>query len=755
MSHTARFARTAVATFALSVLLTATISAQEILRPEQTTLYDSWMQFPALIENVPTGPVWGAGDRRLWYWLGLPDRPELLVLDLETNTVRPYLDPERVRAALASRLGHEPTGAGLPFQRFAFVDATESRIRFTVEGREFELESETYIINEMLPVPEATRLLTQPQRTRAAMPGGETTDLFEVRSPDGRWFAHLRDHNVWLRSAEDGHFVQLTSDGVEDYEWGTDWAGPSGTDWAWWSPDGRLLAVRKEDNREVFKAPILNYDDTANAQWVPSSVQWVRNASIEGDQSQPEIWILDPGNLKQTRIDLGPEPDQQIRSIGWQGDGSALLFQRLNREWTKWELLAADPMTGSVRVVLSDSQDYLRGDRTQGVRFLADGERFLRLFDQDGWAHVSLYDLSGNVIQRLTYGNWDVRNIVSVAEGTGWVYVRGSDDPERPYDRHLYRVRLDGAGFSRLTDAPGRHEVSVSPSGEYFFDRHSDPARPWVTEIRRGDGTLVRTIGVADISRLRELGWSAPETFVVKADDGATDLHGILWKPAQFDPSRKYPVIEYIYGGTQSEVPTGFSGWDPGVWTQAMAQLGFITIFLESRGTASRGRQFAAWKFGNVGRYEIPDHVAALRQLAASRPYMDLTRVGIYGYSWGGHFAMRALLQAPDVYQVGVAGGPDIDLRAYDEPGDPEHHGDLDYGSNFWLADRLQGKLLMFSGTREPGNSFMKMVNEFIRHGKRVDLMLFPGRGHDLEPRLYQDYVLPMVRDYFVEHLKP
>jgi dipeptidyl aminopeptidase/acylaminoacyl peptidase len=736
--------------FALSVLLSATTPTQDTLPPQQKTLYEQWMQVPKLITNVPSDPVWGAGDRRLWYWLGIPDHPELYVFDLETNTVRPYLDTTRVRAALASKLGHEPTGAGLPFQSFAFSDSTESGIRFRAEGREFELQPETYVITERPPVPEATRLLTQPQRTRAAMSGGAPTDLFEVRSPDGRWFAHLKDHNVWLRSAEDGHLVQLTRDGVEDYAWGADWANAG---WAWWSPDGQRLAVRKEDNREVFKAPILKYE-ASSAQWVPPSVQWVRHPSIDGDQSQPEIWILDPGNLTHTRIDLGPEPDQQIRRIGWQRDGSALLFQRLNRQWTKWELLAADPATGTVRVVLSESQDYLRGDRTQGIRFLADGKRFLRLSDQDGWAHVSLYDLRGNLVQRLTHGNWDVRNIVSIAEGTGWVYVRGSDDPARPYDRHLYRVRLDGTGFARLTDAPGRHEVSVSRSGEYFFDRHSDLARPWVTDIRRGDGTLVRTIASADISRLRELGWSAPEPFVVKADDGVTDLHGILWKPATFDPSRKYPVIEYIYGGAQSEVPTGFSGWDPGVWTQAMAQLGFITIHLESRGTASRGRQFAAWKFGNVGRYEIPDHVAALRQLAAGRPYMDLRRVGIYGYSWGGHFAMRALLQAPDVYHVGVAGGPDIDLRAYDEPGDPEHRGDLDYGSNYWLADRLQGKLLMYSGTLEPGQGFMKMVNEFVRHGTRVDLMLFPGRGHDLEPSLHQGYILPMVRDYFVEHLK-
>jgi dipeptidyl aminopeptidase/acylaminoacyl peptidase len=276
-----------------------------------------------------------------------------------------------------------------------------------------------------------------------------------------------------------------------------------------------------------------------------------------------------------------------------------------------------------------------------------------------------------------------------------------------------------------------------------------------VTDIRRGDGTLVKTIAVADIAGLRDLGWSAPEAFVVKADDGVTDLHGILWKPAMFDPSRKYPIIEYIYGGAQSVVPSGFSGWNPGVWMQAMAQLGFITIHLESRGTAGRGRQFAAWKFGNVGRYEIPDHVAALRQLAASRPYMDRTRVGIYGYSWGGHFAMRAMLQAPDVYHVGVAGEADTDLRGSDGVGEPEHRGGLDYGSNFWLADRLQGKLLIFDGN--PRSATMRMINEFVRHDKRIDFMLFPGIGHEelTEPRLYDGYVWRMVRDYFVEHLKP
>lgn len=731
-------------------------SAQEVLDPERKALYEKWMRFPTLVKNWVTNAKWAASGKRLWYWTGIPDRPELQVLDLESNKIRAFLDATKVRAALASKLGHEPAGAGLPFQNFEFTDATETRIRFSVEGREFELHPETHALNEWPPVPEATRRITQPQRTRHADVPGWPVDLVEIRSPDGRSFAHLKDHNVWIRSAEDGRLVQLTRDGVADYEWAADEADEEGRRWAWWSPDGKRLAVRKEDNRQVLKMPILDYDSAG-------SVHWARMAPLGGKRPQPELWVLDPSTLKHTRIDIGPEPDQMLQMMGWRTDGSELLYVRTNRLWTKWELLAADPVTGASRIVLSDSQDYLRGDIAQGLRFLSDGERFIRLSDQDGWAHLSLYDMRGNLLRRLTKGNWEVLQIVAIAEASGWVYFRGRDDPARPYDTHFYRVRLDGSGFKRLTDEPGRHGGFVSPSGEFFIDQHSDLARPWRFDLRRGDGTHVRTLAVADTSGLGELGWSAPEAFVVKADDGVTDLHGVLWKPANLDPSRKYPVIEHIYGGGASVVPGVFTLSGPGVWAQAMAQLGFITLMVDGRGvTQGRGRQFAAWTFGNMGRYEIPDHVAALRQLAAKRPYMDLKRVGIYGYSWGGHFAMRALLQAPDAYHVGVAGAPDTDLRWFTYQGDgyPQYRGGLDYASNLWLADRLQGKLLIYHGTSDlnvPINVTMKMINEFIRHGKRVDLMLFPGKTHAevSEPTLYQGYVLPMARDYFVEHLKP
>ena len=755
MARVTRVTLTSAASiFVLCVVTTSTALSQEILTPERKALYEKWMGFPSLVKFWSEPTTWIAGGARVWYWAGFPDHPELHELDFRTNRVRPVLNATRVRAAVVSRLGHEPALAGLPFRAFTFADTTETRMRFSVEERDFELRLATQDLTELPARTDASRRLSEPQRTRRADVPGWPMDLFELPSPDRLWFAHLKDHNVWLRSTRDGHLVQLTMDGVPDYEWAADEADEEGGRWAWWSPDGKRLAVRKEDNRQVQKMPILDYDSAG-------SVHWARYARLGGRRPQPELWVLNPSTLKHTRIDIGPEPDQLIRMMGWRPDGSELLYLRANRLWTTWELLAANPTSGASRIVLSESHDYLRGGFNQGLRFLTDGERFLRLSDWDGWAHIALYDLRGRLLRRLTTGNWEVLQIVAVAETSGWVYFRGRDDPTRPYDTHLYRVRLDGSGFARLTQARGQHQLSVSPSGDHFIDRHSDLARPWQVDLRRGDGTYLRTLAVADTTGLGELGWSPPETFVVKADDGITDLHGILWKPANFDPSRKYPVIEINYA-RGSMVPRPFTQGGAGVWVQAMAQLGFITFMVDGRGTEGRGRQFAAWTFGNLGRYEIPDRVATLRQLGAQRPYMDLKRVGIYGYSWGGHFAMRALLQAPDAYHVGVAGAPDTDLRWFTYQGDgyPEYRGDNDYASNLWLADRLQGKLLIFHGTSDlqvPLNVTMHMLNEFIRLGKRVDLMLFPGKTHDgvTEPRLYNRYVLPMVRDYFVEHLRP
>lgn len=359
--------------------------------------------------------------------------------------------------------------------------------------------------------------------------------------------------------------------------------------------------------------------------------------------------------------------------------------------------------------------------------------------------------------------------VVAVDEKASWVYFTAHADRQRPYDTHLYRVSLQGEGFMQLTEATGSHgSIHFAPSKEFFLDSHSSLDRAHRVELRRADGTLLQTLAQANIEALKELKWSPPEEFVVKAADGETDLYGVLFKPCDFDPGKKYPVIEYIYAGPQMlVVPRTFMGGDwwlarMPVGAQALAQLGFVIFIVDGRGTPGRGKEFQDVVYGNFGRHEIPEHVAVLKQLAATRPYMDLSRVGIYGHSWGGYFTIRAMLLAPDVYHVGVASAG-LAEPIGTTPVEPylgflqDNKEAYEYASNLRLAGNLKGKLLLLIGTSGPlFEQNMKMVEAFIRAGKPYDLNVFPEQGHDfIKNPIARRYYWETLRRYFQEHLKP
>jgi dipeptidyl aminopeptidase/acylaminoacyl peptidase len=355
---------------------------------------------------------------------------------------------------------------------------------------------------------------------------------------------------------------------------------------------------------------------------------------------------------------------------------------------------------------------------------------------------------------------------VAIDESDGWVYFTGHADRERPYDIHLYRVNFDGKAFTRLTDASAQHNIQFVPAKEFFLDTHSDVDRPPTVELRSVDGKLLQILSKANIDALKELKWSPPDEFVVKAADEESDLYGVLYKPYDFDSNKKYPVIDVIYAGPQfSEVPHTFThphGLDyHAEHGQALAQLGFVTFVVDGRGTPERGKAFQDVVYGNIGRHEIPDHVAVLKQLAEKRSYMDLSRVGIFGKSFGGYFTIRALLLAPDVYHVGIAVAPAVELSGGGfvlYMGLPENNKEgYEYASNLRLAGSLKGKLLLIHGTSDANNSFsetMKMVEALIRANKPYDLIVLPDQGHEFTGTS-ANYAREAIRRYFQEHLKP
>ncbi|NUY79831.1 DPP IV N-terminal domain-containing protein [Flavobacterium sp. MAH-1] len=523
------------------------------------------------------------------------------------------------------------------------------------------------------------------------------------------------------------------------------------------------MLVRKLDDRKVHHLAIVDYSKPLE------EVQWNIYAKTGDALEIPELFVVDITTGNQTKIEVGGEPEQYIFPLGWRPDASEVLFMRLSRTGNRLELCAADPNTGISRVIIKEKSetfvaglDFIIEKWIRQFTLLKDGNRFIWLSERDGWKHLYLYDMDGKLIRRLTKGNFPVIEPIKIDEKSEWVYFRANAESNL-YDTQLYRIDFQGKNFKRLTENGGYHYLRFSPSGNYFLDMHSGPDRAPIVELRRADGKLLQQITKADISPLEKIGWKAPETFVVKAADGITDLYGILYKPYDFDPKKKYPVVDFIYAGPfMTIVPNGFiPNTDLSQHAQALAQLGYITFLVDGRGTTERGKAFQDAVYGKIGQIEIPDHVATLNQLAAKRPYIDLSRVGIYGHSWGGYFAVRAMLTAPDVYKAGIASAPG-ELTEGAEIMEPymglpkDNPSGYELGTNTNLGANLKGKLLFIHGTSDvnaPISATIRMIESLVKAGKPYDLLLLPQQTHFFEGAS-EKYSNDAVRRYFDEYLK-
>ncbi len=739
------------------------IPAQQGGQTEREELYYRYLEFSSYVTGGSIEPHWMVDGSSFWYAEGVPDNTVIWKVDPTANTKNVLFDTARQRQALAELLGHEPPNQGLPFDKFNFVDESEAAVEFTVENIGFILQLDNYAITRASTLSEEEEMRLAPRAVRKGL-FAHWPPVMEVLSPDRQWFASVTEHNLTLRSTHDARSVQITNDGIKDFEWDVEGAK--------WSPDSFRLAVTKVNYCNVPRIPIVHWTGRTE------EVEWMRWRKAGKPLPQTELYIVDIRSKRKVRVDTGEELDQYIEIVGWRPDGSELLFLRTDRTLKRMFLMAANPTTGTVRVILTETQKtFVIGLQVYYVEWtkflrpftwLDDGKRFIWMSERDGWNHLYLYDMDGTLIRQLTTGNFPVVEVIAVDEKAGWVYCTGHGDKQRPYDTHLYRVDLDGKRFTRLTEATGRHDTQFAPSKKFFLDTHSSLDRPPVVELRRADGALLQTLSEANIGALRNLRWKPPETFVVKAADRETDLYGVLYKPFNFDPDKKYPVIESIYAGPQMTfVPATFTDWGV-IYPQALAQLGFVVFQVDGRGTPDRGKAFQDVVYGNFGRHEIPDHLATLKQLAEERPYMDLSRVGILGHSWGGYFAIRAMLLAPDVYHVGIASAPAVAMSDFSrsiEPymGLPQNNKEgYEYGSNLLLAGNLKGKVLLIHGTSDddvPFSATMKMVDAFTREGKPYDLIVLPEQTHAIGSGIAagppRHYLREAIRRYFQEHLKP
>jgi dipeptidyl aminopeptidase/acylaminoacyl peptidase len=599
-------------------------------------------------------------------------------------------------------------------------------------------------------------------------------DVPEQLSPSREWFASVRNNNIMVRAAHarDGLDQQLTSDGTPDCFWdieGLRFRILSGRRITFsavtpWSPDSLVLLAYRRDITDVFRIPRLNWlKPFEDVEYLP-----LQKAGAKLDRVQPVF--VDIRSAKQTPVQLGDVEDRYVQLLCWHPNGTEALIIVYTRDFKRLDIYTTSRDTGAARLLLTESaatfvkiqHDAMFGGE-HGFRLLPDGSGFLWLSTRDGWNHLYRYDMSGKLVGQLTQGDWPVYDVSHIG-ADGYIYLTAAIDTARPYDVHVCRVPLKGGKIEQLTREIGIHSPVFAPSGLGFLDTHSTVDRPTRTDLVRADGTQLRVLSRMDISRLEAVGYTPAEEFIVKAADGATDLWGVMYKPFDFDPSLSYPVIEYIYAGPQTIEAPRFFAIDKTVMTTmkapwALAQLGYIVVCLDARGTPGRSKAFHDVVYGNWTA-GIPDHVAAMCELTGRHSWMDADRVGVMGHSWGGYFSTCALLQAPDTYHAAVAYAPGYDPWdvIIHEPylGLPQtNRAAYDAANIIKQARGIRRPLMIVAGSSDyiVINSAMKMTWALIEAGIDHEFVVVPQAFHQFVGA-EENYLLVKLTGWFNRHVK-
>lgn len=560
------------------------------------------------------------------------------------------------------------------------------------------------------------------------------------RSPDGKWGIRFRRNNIDLLSLDlpdssDSKLVvdPLTQDGNET----TGFRGPVA-----WSPDSQYCVVRYVT--EAPKREVVVVDSSPRDQLQPKLLRY--NYFKPGDvlpTVQPVL--IDVATKSATVIDsllfANHYTEDGMLYGNWSSEGDEYFFDFNQRGHQLYRILALSPKSKEVRVVAEEqSKTTIEYNEKTWRHWIESTGELLWMSERDGWAHLWLIDVaSGKTKNQVTRGEWVVREVLKVDQQLRqvWFMAGGVHPGADPYYRHLCRVDLDGNNFVCLTQGDGDHKIEFSPNQEYFLDRWSRVDQPTVTELRKShDGSLICELERGDATELIDAGWTVPERFVAKGRDGKTDIYGILIKPSHFDPQKKYPIVEQVYAGPHgSFTPKQFGKL---AREHTLAELGFIVVQSDGMGTDDRGKVFHDVSWKNLADAGFPDRIAWIRAAAAERPWMDLSRVGIYGGSAGGQNAMRALIDHHDFYHVAVA-----DCGCHDNRMDKIWWNEQWLGwplddsyvrsSNVEHASRMQGKLLLVVGeldTNVDPASTMQVVSALQKANKNFDFLPIVGAGH-------------------------
>ncbi|MFI5461404.1 MAG: prolyl oligopeptidase family serine peptidase, partial [Isosphaerales bacterium] len=705
-------------------------------------------------------PHWFHQNSRFWYRNDLRGGArEFILVNAESGTREPAFDHQKLALALSKAVGGEAIKADrLPFDAIDFVDDGK-RIHFRVGEQTWKCDLGAYECSKTSAAdatpassaPAVEKASSQARRRQAQRGDDEDRPGGAGRSPDGKWTAFVKDHNVFVRHEGKLEEIRLSEDGKAGLAYGR----------LAWAPDSKtLVACRIEpgDRKEVF---LIQSSPPEGGRAKFRS----RPYPLPGDKfTAYELSLFDVAGKKAIKPKVD-RIDFESPRLHWEKDGRHFAYEKTDRGHQRFRLIEVDSHTGDTRNIIDEkSETFIWSAHREAFNFgtvtwLDETGEVIYVSERDGWRHLYLIDVkSGKVKDPITNGRYVVRGIDRIDEEKRQIWFRagGKNADQDPYFVHYYRVNFDGTGLVALTTGNGTHSVQYSPDRKFLIDTYSRVDMAPVHELRRAlDGTLVCKLDEADISALKASGWQPPEVKVAKGRDGKTDIWGIICRPKGYDPHKKYPVIEQIYAGPQgSFVPKSFSAASR---FSFLTDLGFIVVQLDGMGTANRSKAFHDVCWHNIKDAGFPDRILWHQAVARTDPSYDLSRVGIYGTSAGGQNATGGVLFHPEFYKVAASACGCHDNRM-DKASWNEQWMGFPVGrwyaesSNIDNAHRLQGKLLLIVGemdTNVPPESTMRLVDSLIKAGKDFDLVVVPNANHGMGGA----YGQRRLRDFFARHL--
>ena len=770
--------------FACTAIFFATSAqAQEILKEYTQARRFAPSNAEQLLFSYTITPNYFKNSPKFWYEYKTSEGTKWFVVDPDLKSKNLLFDLDEIAAQITEIVKDPFTAQQLPITGLRLSDDDKT---FTFNIR--SSVKQTFYFSYDYP----SRTLTWSTERPA-----ERSARWATLSPDKEWAIFAKNLNLYMISYADYEKlqkdpkdksvdeIQLTTDGVEFFGYGmprnilntdtlstTTRSAVQGN----WSPDGRYFVTTLTDQRAVKDLWVIN----SIAQPRPTLETYKYQLPGESESPIPHIYLFDTDTKSRREIKADAFKDQTISLASnpregdnstriWMGDNSGFFFTRVSRDMKRVDICSYSVAEDSVKPIIEERLNTYIDSRPLAIS--DNKNELIHWSERDGWAHLYLYDTNGNLKNRITKGAWHVDRIVDIDSKTRTIYflANGKEkDDTTPYYEHLYRVGFDGSELKLVTPGDYFHLIYMDKSCKYVVDNYSRVNTIPETALYDNKGNKLMDLEKSDFSQLTLAGYKFPEPFTVKAADGVTDLYGIMYKPFDFDSTKVYPIINYVYPGPQQE-GTYFRYIPMNPRTDRLAQAGFIVVCVGHRGGhPSRSKWYHNYGYGNLRDYPMADHKAAIEQLCDRYKYMDISRIGIHGHSGGGFMSTAAMLLYPDFFKVAVSCAGNHDNNIYSRSWSERHHGveeiTDDMGNvefkikvpvNQDLAQNLKGHLLLIHGEIDnnvhPANTIV-VVNELIKAGKRFDMLTIPGSRHHFEE--YNEYFYWRMVDYFSEHLR-